>query len=117
MELDKIVKVNFLKPTEHINTSQKIIETDIKLEDLLKLIDDVETKRGLGKSLHKEAFTGVDYLGNQVKFCSYVIWQLNENNPRQEDDKIWKYNFDQNWIPLNDEILRRDREEKINQIL
>ncbi len=109
MELDKIVKVKFLKPTEHINTSQKIIETDIKLEDLLKLINDVETKRGLGKSLHKEALTGVDYLGNSVKFCSYVIWQ--------DNDKIWKYNFDQSWIPLNDEILRRDREKKIDTII
>ncbi len=109
MELDKIVKVKFLKPTEHINTTERVIETDIELEDLLKLIDDVETKRGLGKSLHKEAFTGVDYLGNSVKFCSYVIWQ--------EDDKIWKYNFDENWVPFEGEILKRNRDKNIDNIL
>ena len=63
---------------------------------------------GFGKSIHKEAFTGVDYLGNVVKFSSYLIWQDNK--------KIYKYSFDENWIPFDNEILRRDREEKLKEI-
>lgn len=106
----EILKVKFLKPGDYISaTGEEIIERDIDFEDLLKIIRDIETQReGFGKSLHKEAFTGVDYLGNLVKFSSYVIWQ--------DNNKIYKYNFDENWIPFDNEILRRDREEKLNQL-
>lgn len=108
MEIEKILKVKFLKPGANVSTiGEEIIEIYIDFEDLLKIIGDIETQRdGFGKSLHKEAFTGVDYLGNAVKFSSYVIWQ--------DNNKIYKYNFDENLIPFDNEILRRDRDKKLN---
>ena len=110
MEIEKILKIKFLKPGEYISTTgEEIIERDIDFEDLLKIIRDIETqKAGFGKSIHKEAFTGVDYLGNVVKFSSYLIWQDNK--------KIYKYSFDENWIPFDNERLRRDREEKLKDL-
>ena len=109
MEIMEILKVKFLKPGDYISTAgEEIIERDIDFEDLLKIISDIETqKEGFGKNLHKEAFTGVDYLGNLVKFSSYVIWTNN---------KIYKYNFDENWMPFDDELLRRDRDKKLGNI-
>jgi hypothetical protein len=111
MEIDKIIKVKFLKSGDYISTTgEEILETDIDFNQLLDIISEIELKRdGLGKRLHKEAFTGIDYLGNQVKFSSYVIWQ--------DDDKIYKYNFDENFIPFDNEILRRDRDAKLNKII
>ena len=111
MKREKILKVKFLKPGDYISTTgEEIIEIDIDFEDLLEIISDIETQRdGFGKILHKEAFTGVDYLGNLVKFSSYVIWP--------DNNKIYKYNFDENWIPFNSEILRRDRDVKLNKIM
>ncbi len=110
MEIEKILKVKFLKPGEYISTTgEEIIERDIDFEDLLKIIRDIENqKAGFGKSLHKEAFTGVDYLGNLVKFSSYVIWS--------DNNKIYKYSFDENWIPFDNERLRRDREERLKEL-
>ena len=93
---------------------EEIIEIDIDFNQLLDIISEIELKRnGFGKSIHKEAFTGVDYLGNLVKFSSYVIWQDND----QDNDIIYKYNFDENWIPFDNEILRRDRDVKLNKIM
>jgi hypothetical protein len=121
MEIEKIIKVKFIKSDDYISTSlalsasayvpgEEIIEIDIDFNQLLDIISEIELKRdGFGKSIHKEAFTGVDYLGNLVKFSSYVIWQ--------DNDIIYKYNFDENWIPFDNEILRRDREVKLNKIL
>lgn len=106
----EILKVKFLKPGDYISTTgEEIIERDIDFEYLLKIIRDIEAqKEGFGKSLHKEAFTGVDYLGNLVKFSSYVIWT--------DNNKIYKYNFDENLIPFDDELVRRDREEKLKEL-
>jgi len=83
-------------------------EINIEFEGLIKLIFDVEEKHGLGKLLHKEAFTGIDYLGNTIKFNSYVLWT---------EEEIIKYNFDENLVPFDTEILRRKRENYINRIL
>jgi len=125
MEIEKIMKVKFIKSDDYISTSlalsasgpvpgEEIIEIDIDFNQLLDIISEIELKKdGFGKSIHKEAFTGVDYLGNLVKFSSYVIWQDND----QDNDIIYKYNFDENWIPFDNEILRRDREVKLNKIL
>ena len=65
MNINNVLKVKFLKSDETI-TGSNITEIDIELDDLIKLISDVENIRGLGKSLHKEAYTGIDYLGNDV---------------------------------------------------
>ena len=110
MEIEKIIKVKFLKPGDYISTTDKeIIEKDIDFDDLLKIISDVETQRdGFGKNLHKEVFTGVDYLGNVVKLSSYVIWQ--------DNNKIYKYNFDENCIPFDNEIIQRDRDKKLKEL-
>jgi hypothetical protein len=114
MDINNIIKVKFLKIDETLDYLQQtewgsnIIETDIEFNDLLKLINDIEKiKGGLGKSLHKEAFTGIDYLGNDIKFSSYVIWTENE---------IFKYNFSESLVPFNDEIIKR-RDERIDDIL
>ena len=115
MDINNIIKVKFLKIDETISGSN-ITETNIELDNLLKLISDVEEKRELssyphrnhGKALHKEAFTGIDYLGNEVKFNSYVIWT---------EKKILKYNFDESLVPFNNEILKRNRDKKIDDIL
>jgi hypothetical protein len=123
MEVDKIVKVTFesLEKTTiwhsgvYISTSgEEIIDIDIDFDGLLKLIRDIEKSGlgksglGLGKSLHQEAFTGLDYLGNKVKFYSYITWT---------DKIVYRYKFDKNWVPFNAEILRRNRDEKLNRII
>jgi hypothetical protein len=110
MDINNIIKVKFLKIDETISGSN-ITETNIELDNLLKLISDVEEKRNHGKALHQEAFTGIDYLGNDIKFSSYVIWTENE---------IFKYNFSESLVPFNDEILRlkiKRRDERIDDIL
>ena len=111
MEIGKIIKVKFIKSDDYISTTgEEIIEIDIDFNQLLDIMSEIELKRdGFGKNLHKESFTGVDYLGNKVTFSSYVIWQ--------DGGKIYKYNFDENWIPFNSEILRRDRDVKLNKIM
>jgi hypothetical protein len=101
-----------------------IIEDDIEFDDLVNLMSKIEKERnGLGSAIHKEAFTGIDYLGYQVKFSSYAVWQ--EYITPENEDRFWqnsnyqifKFNFNPDWIPLNKEILRRSRENKLNQIL
>ena len=118
MDINNIIKVKFLRSGETLDYLQQtewgsnIIETDIEFNDLLKLINDIEKiKGGLGKSLHQEAFTGISYLGNDIKFSSYVIWTKKE---------IFKYNFSESLVPFNDEILRlkiKRRDERIDDIL
>ena len=107
---DKIVKVKFLKPNEDITSSVKTHEIEIEFTDLIKLINDVEEKRGLGAALHKEAYTGTDYLGQSVKFNCYVIWTV-------DPDQIFKFNFSEELVPFGDEILRRKRDTNIDSIL
>ncbi len=111
MEIEKILKVKFLKLGDYISTTgEEIIEINVDFDKLLGIISEIELKRvGFGKNLHKEAFTGVDYLGNKVSFYSYVVWQ--------DGGKIYKYNFDENLIPFNSELISRNREEKIQNII
>ena len=111
MKIEKIIKCKFIKSDDYISTTgEEIIEIDIDFNQLLDIMSEIELKRdGFGKNIHKEAFTGIDYLGNQVNFSSYVIWQ--------DDNKIYNYRFDENWIPFNSEILRRDRDVKLNKIM
>lgn len=111
MEIEKILKVKFLKSGDYISTTgEEIIEINVDFDQLLGIISEIELIRdGFGKNLHKEAFTGVDYLGNKVSFSSYVVWQ--------DDGKIYKYNFDENLIPFNNELISRNREEKIQNII
>lgn len=111
MEIEKILKVKFLKLGDYISTTgEEIIEINVDFDKLLGIISEIELKRdGFGKNLHKEAFTGVDYLGNKVSFSSYVVWQ--------DGGKIYKYNFDEEWIPFNSELISRNREEKIQNII
>lgn len=146
MELGKILKVQFLNQeaagglhrfngwdrSPWLPTDWKIVESNIEFEDLLELISDIESHLPVSgiKNLHEEAFDGVDYLGNVVKFSSYVIWQDNKHDRRIIDDEhyrglnfrdplpgiIYKYNFDENLIPFNHEILRRSRNNKINKV-
>jgi hypothetical protein len=109
--LEDILKVKFLKPNESISTTNgySFTEDDIEFDDLITLLNDIENiKGGLGKSLHNEAFTGIDYLGNGIKFNSYVIWTENE---------IFKYNFDESLVPFNNEILKRNRDKTIDDVL
>ena len=108
LSLNNIIKVKFLKKDETI-TGSNITEIDIELDDLIKLISDIENIRGLGKSLHKEAYTGIDYLGNEIVFSSYVVWE--------ESGDIYKYNFDEEWIPLNSFIIKQKRDETIKKII
>mgnify|MGYP000914858014 FL=1 len=109
MEIENILKVSF---NESIILTQfpmmKIIENDIEFDNLILMINEIEEKRGLGSSIHKEAFTGLDYMGSKVEFNCYVIFT---------DNEIYKYKFDKNLIPFNNEILKRNREEKLNKIL
>lgn len=111
MEIEKILMVKFLKLGDYISTTgEEIIEINVDFDKLLGIISEIELKRdGFGKNLHKEAFTGVDYLGNKVSFSSYVVWQ--------DGGKIYKYNFDEEWIPFNSELISRNREEKIQNII
>ncbi len=104
------MKVKFLKPNERVSTTGGVLtEVDIEFDDLLKLIEEIEnTRNGLGRNLHKEAFTGIDYLGNKVQFSSYVIWQ--------EHVEIFKFNFNSDLVPFDGEILRRRRDSKVNSI-
>jgi len=126
MDINKILKVKFLNIGEYdgfrTSNGDIITEGGIEFDDLVNLMSKIETERnGLGSAIHKEAFTGIDYLGYQVKFSSYAVWQITQEN---EDGfweipkyQIYKFNFNPDWIPLNKEILRRSRENKLNQIL
>lgn len=111
MDINRIMKVKFLKPDEIISTTGETLEeVDIEFDALFKLINQIEnTRNGLGRNLHKEVFTGIDYLGNKVQFSSYVIWQ--------DDGKIFKFNFDSDLVPFDAEILRRSRDTKISNII
>jgi len=111
MDINKIIKVKFLKQQEVISTTGEVLtEVDIEFDDILKLINQIEIDRnGLGRNLHKEAFTGIDYLGNKVQFSSYVVWQ--------EDGEIFKFNFNSDLIPFDSEILKRSRDSKIISII
>jgi len=111
MDINKIIKVKFLKQQEVISTTGEVLtEVDIEFDDILKLINQIEIDRnGLGRNLHKEAFTGIDYLGNKVQFSSYVVWQ--------EDGEIFKFNFNSDLIPFDSEILKRSRDSKISSII
>jgi hypothetical protein len=107
MNINNILKVKFLKSDETILGSN-ITEIDIELDDLIKLISDVENIRGLGKSLHKEAYTGIDYLGNEVFFSSYVCWE--------ESGDIYKYNFNEDYVPFNSFVIKQKRDEAIKKL-
>ena len=115
MDINDIIRVKFLKIDETISGSN-IKETDIELDNLLKLISDVEEKRELssyphrnhGKALHNQAFTGIDGLGNEVKFNSYVIWT---------EKKKLKYNFDESLVPFKNDILKRNRDKTIDDVI
>ena len=110
ININKIIKVKFLKPNESVLTNGEVLtEVDIEFDDILKLINQIENERGLGRNLHKEAFTGIDYLGNKVQFSSYVIWQ--------EYGEIFKFNFNSDLVPFDSEILRRNRDTKISSII
>ena len=87
----------------------RISNERVIIDDILKLINQIENERGLGRNLHKEAFTGIDYLGNKVQFSSYVIWQ--------EYGEIFKFNFNSDLVPFDSEILRRNRDTKISSII
>ena len=109
MNYNDIIKVRFSLNQQVSTTGERFTETNIGFDDLVKLITDIEESRdGFGKNLHKEAFTGIDYLGNPVKFNSYVIWTHKE---------VIKYNFDENWVPFEGEILKRKRDKNIDNIL
>ena len=128
MDISKILKIEFLKPSDcysfELINGDIIIESDIEFDDLVNLMSKIEKERNiLGRSLHKEAITGIDYLGNQVKFSSYVVWQQyiapeNEDNFWQINKyQIFKFNFNPDWIPLDKEILRRSRDSKISNLV
>ena len=109
MNYNDIIKVKFSLNEQVSTFGEKFTETNIEFDDLVKLITDIEeNKDGFGKNLHKEAFTGINYLGDKVKFNSYIVWTNNE---------IIKYSFDENWVPFEGEILRRNRDKNINNIL
>lgn len=109
INFEDIIQVKFLKKSENTPSGFNIIESNIEFNDLLILISEIEQKRGgLGSSLHKEAFTGVDYLGNNIKFNSYIVVVKNS---------IFKFNFDESWVPFNIKILSEKREKNINKIL
>jgi hypothetical protein len=114
MQYNKIIKIEFLKPGRNLYLNPDLLftvkEIEIEFDDLLSLIQEVEiNKLGFGKNLHREAFTGIDYLGNSVQFSSYVIWQ--------DDGKIFKFNFNSDWIPFDAEIIKRKRDNNIDSII
>lgn len=86
----------------------KIEEIIVDFDELINIINMVENE-GLGKSLHKEAYDGIDYLGREVKYNSYCIYS--------EDNILYKYKFDNNFIPFNLYMKTINRDNKINSIL
>jgi hypothetical protein len=61
---------------------------DIEFDGLLKLIRDRKSGLSLGKTSSR-AFTGLDYLGNKVKFYSLYYWTK----------IVYRYKFDKNVCP------------------
>lgn len=100
IDLDEVIKVKFLKKDE-VLLENDVMEKNVEFDDLIKLIREVEKKTGLGKSLHEEAFTGIDYLGNKVNFCAYVIWT---------ERGVTKYNFEEKYVPFNEYMFIRIQE-------
>lgn len=127
-ELNSIVKCKFHYGNENVissifgtNDSIEVINIDVDIYQLLTIMNVVEQKRGIGSSIHSEVITGVDYLGKQVKFDSYLLFDDNY--------KCYKYNFDENIIPLNpnpnlimsvnellSEIIRQKRNDNIDEL-
>ena len=111
MKIEDILKVKFLKIDEKFESDDyTVVESNIEANSLVELLTKIESQNGIGKSIHEEAFTGIDYQGNKVKFCSYLVWT--------KDEKIYKYNFDENFIPLNQsnktvEVFTKEDIEKI----
>lgn len=116
VDVNKVIKIEFLTVDDvrHFDickNGETLIECDVELDDLLHIMNEIDTYRngGIRHDLHKEAFTGFDYRGREVRYSSYVVWQI--------DDKILKFNFNPDWIPFSGEIIRRKREEKISSLI
>lgn len=116
VDVNKIIKIELLKLDEsrHFDickNGETLIEFDVELDDLIDIMNEIDTYRnwGIRHDLHSWAFTGFDWLGKEVKYSSYVVWQF--------DDKIFKFNFSPDLIPFNGEILRRGREDKISSLI
>ena len=113
MKIEDILKVKFLKIDEKFESyDYTVVESNIEANSLVELLTKIESQNGIGKSIHEEAFTGIDYQGNKVKFCSYLVWT--------KDEKIYKYNFDENFIPLNQsnktvEVFTKEDIEKLRK--
>ena len=101
----KVNKVSFKKVNEEVISYN--IELYLDFYELLDIINNIESK-GLGKSIHIEAFTGIDYLGNKISYDSYLVYT---------DTKLYKYNFNSDLIPFNNEILIRKRDINIDKLI
>ena len=99
----------------------KQFESDIEFDDLLKLMEELETHskyftihggfgpQGFGPQLHKQAWEGKDYLGEPLDVDTYMIWTLGEKSDGSFEKSIYRYKFPPSWIPLSAEKLNRDR--------
>jgi hypothetical protein len=100
----------------------KQFESDIEFDDLLKLMEELETHPkylsihgGFGPQLqNKQAWEGKDYLGEPLDVDTYMIWTLGETSDGLIDKSIYRYKFPPSWIPLSAEKLNRDRIKKID---
>ena len=110
---NEVIGVKFQKSDNKINainytlSNVKEIESEIEFDDLIHLMEKVES-RGLGASLHREAWEGRDYLGKPLDVDTYLIWTRNV---------IYRYRFPPSWIPLSSEKLNRDRIVKIDEFI
>jgi len=94
------------------SSTQGVIESDIDVFQLVDLMNDIETNEGIGRLIHSEAMSGISYLKQVVRFNSYLIF-TEDNGSIQ----CYKYNFDENLIPLNISIPREKRNNRIDRIL
>lgn len=88
----------------------RIEHEEIGFDELISIIKEVEKKYyGLGSRLHDEVFTGVDFYGNKPYYDTYNIIT--------DDNILYRYVFDVEFIPFNDIIKQRNRNNIIDSIL
>lgn len=81
---------------------------DFSVEEMISLINRIEEEFGIGRALHKEVMTGVNYLGKD--FYSEEYWLI-------FSDRLVVIKFDGHQIPFNSYLKRKKRNEIIDIII
>lgn len=107
----------------------------IDFSKLIYQLKMLQKESGVSRYLYDMALNGyTDSEGNNIPYCSLLIWASMPDFPswidpldtkvdifseykRESRITLYKYNFNPKWIPLKNELLIRERKNKIDLIL